>query len=246
MSRVSIFADQDVGLEAVRFVINNKRSVLQSVVVIEENEISSLARSAGCDVIFYHDISDTNVADLFTGIELIVLAWWPKIIRKNLIDLPGVRIVNFHPSLLPYNRGKNYNFWTIVEETPFGVTIHEVNEGIDSGDILFQKTIEKNWEDTGESLYNKAKASMLELFTESFGQLVEGHYVKQSQDFSKGSIHFAKELDPVSQIFLDKTYTGKELLNLLRARTFAGKPGCFFYDQNEKFEIAITINKITK
>lgn len=246
MSGVSIFADQDIGLEAVRFVINNKRHLLQSVVVIEENEISSLARSVGCDVIFFHDISDTNVVDLFAGIELIVLAWWPKIIGRNLIGLSGVRIVNFHPSLLPYNRGKNYNFWTIVEETPFGVTIHEVNEGIDSGDILFQKTIEKNWEDTGESLYKKAKTSMLELFTESFDLLVEGKYFKQTQDFSKGSMHFAKELEPASEIFLDKTYTGKELLNLLRARTFAGKPGCFFYDKNEKFEITITIKKITK
>lgn len=246
MSKISIFADQEVGLEAVKIAVNKNRSVLQSVVVIEDNEIASFARSVGCDVILYQEISNANVADIFTGIELIVLAWWPKIIGKNLIGLPGVRIVNFHPSLLPYNRGKNYNFWTIVEETPFGVTIHEVNEGIDSGDILFQKSIEKSWEDTGESLYNKAKTSMLALFAESFDQLIQGQYVKKAQDLNIGSIHFAKELDPASQIFLEKTYTAKELLNLLRARTFFGKPGCFFYDQNEKFEISINIKKINK
>ena len=42
---------------------------------------------------------------------------------------------------MPYNRGSHPNFWSFVENTPAGVTIHEVDEGVDTGKIINQKQI---------------------------------------------------------------------------------------------------------
>jgi len=53
----------------------------------------------------------------------------------------GNRAINLHPSLLPWNRGAHSNFWSFLEDTPKGVTIHIIDEGIDTGDILLQKKI---------------------------------------------------------------------------------------------------------
>ena len=52
------------------------------------------------------------------------------------------KIINLHISYLPYNKGAHPNFWSFADNTPSGVTIHEVNENLDSGNIIFQKKIE--------------------------------------------------------------------------------------------------------
>ena len=54
--------------------------------------------------------------------------------KKHTIDLFD-HILNIHPSLLPFGRGKYGYFWSIINSEPFGVTIHLVDEGIDSGKI---------------------------------------------------------------------------------------------------------------
>ena len=79
-----------------------------------------------------------NTNAICDGVEVIFLAWWPKIVLDYIVDAPNVGVANFHPTFLPYDRGKNYVFWRLVEGTSFGVTLHFVDEGIDSGDIAFQ------------------------------------------------------------------------------------------------------------
>ena len=73
-------------------------------------------------------------------------------------------VINLHPSYLPYCRGKDPNFWSIVDEVEFGVSIHKVTPGIDDGPIIFQKKIKKSWVDNGQTLYNKAKMEIVKLF----------------------------------------------------------------------------------
>ena len=51
-------------------------------------------------------------------------------------------IYNLHISFLPYNRGAHPNFWSFIENTPSGVTIHKIDQGIDTGKIIFQKMID--------------------------------------------------------------------------------------------------------
>ena len=61
---------------------------------------------------------------------------------------------------------------------------------------------------------------------------------------SKGSFHLAKELDRASYIELDKNYCARDLLNLVRARTFDGHPACSFKEKNgEEFEVRIEIRR---
>jgi methionyl-tRNA formyltransferase len=174
------------------------------------------------------------------------LAWWAYILKEPIIKLPKVGVLNFHPSFLPYNRGKNYNFWTIVEDCPFGVTIHFVDIGIDTGDIIFQEQIYKTWEDNGKTLYVKAQQAIINLFIKNYNNIITGNYQRQQQNLTEGSFHTAKELDMASIIDLNKTYTAKELINLIRARTFEPHPSCWFDDNGEKFEIRVQISKVSQ
>ncbi len=179
--------------------------------------------------------------------DLGILAWWPYIIDKSLITIPERGFINFHPGYLPYNRGKDPNFWAIASGTPFGVTIHYVNEGVDTGDIIVQKKIEINWEDTGRSLYVKAKKAVLDLFREYYTQITSDNISSSPQVLKNKNIkyhHSRSEIQAASEVKLDKKYSAKDLLNLIRARTFAPHPAAWFKDAGEKYEVRINITKM--
>ena len=72
-------------------------------------------------------------------IQNIFLLWWPKIIKKDLIEIPSSGVINIHPSYLPFCRGKDPNYWALRDDLKFGVSIHKVTPGIDDGPILFRK-----------------------------------------------------------------------------------------------------------
>ena len=173
-----------------------------------------------------------------------VLAWWPKLIKEPLLSLPKNGYINTHPSLLPYNRGKHYNFWALVEKVPFGVTLHFIDSGIDTGDIIFQKSIPYDWCDAGETLYKKAQAEMINLFIKKYYLIRIKNYKKKCQDLNSGSFHHSSELNKICEIGLNEKYQARHFLNLLRARTFEGHPGCFFFENGNKYEISITIKKL--
>ena len=100
--------------------------------------------------------------------DLGILAWWPRIISSKIISQPKYGFVNTHNSFLPNNRGKHPYFWAMVEERDYGVTLHWVDEGIDTGDIIAQKQIKFDWEDNAETIYNRSLEEMIQLFCNSY------------------------------------------------------------------------------
>ena len=63
------------------------------------------------------------------------------IISKEIIDFVNGKAINLHISYLPFNKGSHPNIWSFLEDTPKGVTIHHIDEGIDTGDIIVQKEV---------------------------------------------------------------------------------------------------------
>lgn len=175
--------------------------------------------------------------------DLGILAWWPHIVRRDVLAAPRLGFLNCHPSLLPHNRGKHYNFWALVEEAPFGVSLHWVTEQVDAGDIAFQAPVPVTWEDTGETLFHKARTAMVELFRASYDRIRRGDIPRIPQELSRGSFHKASEIDAASRIDLDAKVRARDLLNLLRARTFAGFPAAWFVDDGTRYEVRVEIRK---
>lgn len=238
-----LFADGHVGLEIAEFLIQNFKEDLALIITIEENNIFRKAQNFGVQTLVF-TTSDELINKLPADLDFGLLAWWPKLIPKTLIECAKYGFINTHPSFLPFNKGKNYNFWALVEQNPFGVSLHQVDEGIDTGPILAQREIYYDWTDTGETLFNKAQSKIIELFTETYPKIRSGKVVFKKQNESEGSFHFASEMDAVSKIDLDKYYKSRDLINLLRARTFEGYPGCWFMENEEKYEISIKVKKV--
>lgn len=241
--RLALFADGEVGLSITRMIINDFFDDLAVVVVTQEGVVSRIANEAGVAVCLF-SCEDDLIKRLPDNLDLGLLAWWPKIISERLLRVPKMGFINTHPSLLPFNKGKHYNFWALVEQAPFGVTLHRVDAGIDTGHIVAQKKISYDWTDTGGTLYRKAQAAMLDLFSETWPTIRNGNIPSTPQVAGDGSFHRANELAIASRINLDGIYRGRDLINLLRARTFPPHPGCWFEDNGQYYEIQIEIRKI--
>lgn len=242
--KILLMADGSVGLKIVSWLVENYPEDLSAVVVTTENDIFSLAKSKCIPTLIFRSEEDlVSKISIPTWADLGILAWWPKLVSSRMLSSTRLGFINTHPSLLPHNRGKHYNFWALIEQAPFGVSLHFVDEGIDSGDVIAQSPIFYDWEDTGESLYLKAQEAMFALFTKEYPRIREGSIVRTKQDLAAGSVHYSEELTSASEIKLDKQYLARDLFNLLRARTFPGKPGCYFEQDGETFEVRINIKR---
>ena len=240
--RLLLMADGSVGREIASFLMRSYPGDISLLVTSEPNEISRLAEENGIPVTTY--LSDEELMNQFDrGFDLGVLAWWPYLLKPRVLAMPRLGFINTHPSLLPHNRGKHYNFWALVEQAPFGVTLHRVDAGIDTGDIVAQSAIDYDWCDTGKTLYIKAQEEMVKLFSTHYPVLRAGSLAGVPQNAEEGSSHLACEIEPASRLDLEGSYRCRDLINLLRARTFDGHPGCWFEDSGRRYEISISIRE---
>ena len=74
--------------------------------------------------------------------HFIISFGYRKIIGKDIIDNIKRPIINLHISYLPYNRGVYPNLNSFINKTPKGVTIHEIDNNIDTGKIIYQKKVD--------------------------------------------------------------------------------------------------------
>lgn len=79
-------------------------------------------------------------------------------------------VLNLHISYLPWNRGANPNFWSFVENTKKGVTIHEIDEKLDKGKILLRKELE--FDENREADWNMTIAEYKGKLKESEGNVL--------------------------------------------------------------------------
>jgi methionyl-tRNA formyltransferase len=97
-----------------------------------------------------------------------------------LARLPG-RAVNLHISLLPWNRGADPNLWSFVDGTPHGVTIHHLDPGVDTGDIIAQREVAFGAGETLRSSYQALQDAIQALFREHWPAIRDGHALRHPQ-----------------------------------------------------------------
>lgn len=250
--RLVLFATDYVGFKITEYLCRETDANVAVLCLSAEDRGGFNAAIADCFNARFPDrpvLTNPSDADLETlqnaEAHLGILAWWPHILKAPLLGVPARGWINCHPSYLPFNQGKDPNFWCLVDGSPAGATLHEVTTGVDQGPIIAQAKFDTDWTDTGESVYLRSRELMVELFRGNFGRIVRGDYTAQAQDLTAATSHTRKQLDPASEIHLDKTYTARELINILRARTFAPHPGAHFVENGEKYSLEIRIKKVS-
>lgn len=123
------------------------------------------------------------------------------ILPLTVIDLLPNPPINIHISLLPWNKGRNPNFWSWYENTPKGVTIHEITQGLDEGPVLASREVNFSPTDTLRSSYGLLLSAGLSLFNQHWDNIRLNRLDAQMQE-TKGSSHTQAEFDSLDN-FLD-------------------------------------------
>lgn len=151
--------------------------------------------------------------------KLIISYGYRYIIKKEIIDKYRGKIINLHISYLPWNRGVDPNIWSFIENTPKGVTIHLIDEGIDTGEIIFQKKLEFNKNvETLRSSYEILQEEIQLLFKENWQKIKSFDFVSKKQ-IEKGSLHYKKDLEKIKSSIEDFNWDipVSKLINIYRS-----------------------------
>ncbi|MBQ9549651.1 MAG: methionyl-tRNA formyltransferase [Lachnospiraceae bacterium] len=120
--------------------------------------------------------------------ELIIVAAFGQILSKEILDIPKYGCINIHASILPKYRGASpIQSCIMAGEKETGVTIMRMDEGLDTGDIILQRSIPIAEDETGGSLFDKLSELGASLMIEAVSDLKEGKTEYTPQDSSKSS-----------------------------------------------------------
>ncbi len=149
--------------------------------------------------------------------DIIISFGYNKILKKNVLEKISRPPINLHISYLPFNKGAHPNFWSFIKKTPKGVSIHEINKGIDDGGIIARKKVnfKLNNNSTFTNTYQKLIIEVEDLFKRNIKKIINNKY-KFIRVYSKGSFHKKKDLpkDLINWNMVIKKYLKKTKLNL--------------------------------
>jgi methionyl-tRNA formyltransferase len=145
----------------------------------------------------------------------------------------GIPCINFHPGFSPHNRGWFPHVFSMINGKPAGITIHEMDEQIDHGPIIYQERIEIGVSDVSRDVYTRIIEREKILFEEWIERIIRNQYVARPPA-EEGNYNSKKDFEQLREMRLDETSTARELLNYLRAMSFRGYNNAWFRDENGK------------
>ena len=126
--------------------------------------------------------------------DLIISFGYRNIIDQKILSIVKRPILNLHISYLPFNRGSHPVFWSFVENTPKGITIHEIDNEIDMGNIIFRKKyVFKKKNLTFKEAYLFLINEIEKLFIKKYDNIITKKYFVKKIN-SRGTFHKSSEL----------------------------------------------------
>jgi methionyl-tRNA formyltransferase len=207
------------------------------------SEIRHEVENTNCTVLDGSRLKEAGVLEQVRKLEadIAVSVLFAYVVDDVFIGLFSKGCINLHPALLPHNRGRFPNIWSIVSKTPAGVTLHYIDKGIDTGDVIAQKEVPVEVTDTGATLYRRLEMAGLELFKANWPAIRVGTAPRKPQPPGLGSYHRVRDVETIDEIDLQKSYRAEDLLNVIRARTFAPHKGAYFMHQGRKIYLRLEL-----
>lgn len=176
----------------------------------------------------WNEFWETADIDLMFGVS------WRYLIPARVYQRPRLGTFVFHDSLLPAYRGFAPTVWAMINgEDQTGVTLFEIADEVDSGDIVDQEPVSIGPDDTISLVLERVTQTYLTLLERNLGRLLEGTVPRYPQDHAEAS-YTCKRLPEDNQI--DWTASSERIYNLIRAVT-KPYPGAYTYLAGQKLQV---------
>ena len=153
---------------------------------------------------------------LKANVDIVMVGTWKEKLKKETFSMPKIGTVNIHPSLLPRYRGPNpYTQVILRGEKKTGVTVHLIDENLDTGAILLQKEFDILPSDTGKELRERAFVAARELASEFFRKIQREVIIPIKQNESRAT--YFGNVDEMLKMLDFENRTAEELYVIIRA-----------------------------
>ncbi|OBI46128.1 methionyl-tRNA formyltransferase [Mycobacterium colombiense] len=197
--------------------------------------VEDLARDHGIPVHIAETV-DAETIDLVKRAEpdVIVVNSWYYRMPAELYNLPPHGTLNFHDSLLPRFTGFSPVLWALISGEPeFGLTVHRMDDGLDTGDILVQRSVPIGPTDTGTELVLRGMDLIPAVLAEALGALESGTAVWRPQNKTERTyFHKRSERDSL----IDWSWSAEDLERFVRALSDP-YPRAFTFYRGERIEV---------
>ena len=178
-----------------------------------------LAQSAHVPCFIDSGNQQAQMADWMRGLapDIVYCFGWSYLLRKEILQIPRLGVLGYHPTPLPRNRGRHPIIWTLtlgLNET--ASTFFFMDEGADSGDLLSQRRLEVSHDDAAASLYARLKELALEQIEAFTPLLASGDYERMPQVHANAN-YWRKRIKADGKI--DWRMPAAGIYNLVRALT---------------------------
>lgn len=240
IKRTAFLGSKKIGYECLRLAISNKNLDFVGVLTAPKNlldgadTIYELCNAKGIPVL-------SSLEELLgRDVDILISVQYHEILKQRHIAIAKEIAINLHMAPLPEYRGCNqFSFAIIDQRKEFGTTIHRLEEGIDSGDILFEQRFQIPENCFVQDLYQLTFQNSVELFKRALPELVGGQYsvVPQSVlEMERGSsYHFRNEIDAIKKI--DPTWEIEKQKRHFRATWFPPFSPPFSIINGDKVEL---------
>lgn len=249
-NKVVLFVNDIVGLEVVKKI--KEQDEIGFLFIHEEKlrkcgeQIIQAAGVSQSQIFVGKDILKEEVLELLREYkpDIFITCYWAHLLRPEAFNIPKFGCLNFHPALLPYNRGWYPSVYPFLDGSPFGVTLHLIDEGADTGPIIAQREIIPKVHENSGHLYLNAQKEITSLFFETWEKLKLEGIKPIEQDHSRFTYHSKKEISSYDEINLDEVGTFKKLINKIKARMFVEKSFAFIKVGNKKYRVKLLIEEM--
>lgn len=191
------------------------------------------AEKYGIPVYQPNTLRDGEALSILKGInpDIIVVVAYGKILPEEILNLPKYGCINGHASLLPKYRGASPIQWCIVcGEEKTGVTVMQMDAGMDTGDILTQKEVEIGETETAEELFDRLSVISADLMLRTLDNIENITPIKQNEADATYAPIIKKEM-----ALLDFSKSAKELHNAVRG--YYSWPVAFFFLKGKRIKV---------
>ena len=220
--KIGYFADGKWAHEAFKLIHQDKNMAIKFICVrygTRDLVLKESAEESGIEYLCHKNINSENFLERIREFQcdLFVSMSFDQIFKTEIINIPRLKTINCHAGKLPYYRGRNILNWVLInDEEEFGITVHYIDEGIDTGDIILQKTFRITDNDDYNTLLNIAYKECAVLLYDSIKLIREGkHEPRKQADIHPVGFYCGvrQEGDEV----LDWHQSSREIFNFIRA-----------------------------
>lgn len=246
--RVVMFGYQTWGHRTLQALLDSEHDVVTVVThpksehayeKIWSDSVADLAEKHGIPVII-RNRPDDELVDRLREVapDIIVANNWRTWMPPEIYNLPVHGTLNIHDSLLPAYAGFSPLIWALINGEPeVGVTAHLMDEELDAGDIVIQRSVAVGPTDTTTDLFHRTVDLIAPVTTEALGLIASGQTEFTRQDRSKASF-FHKRAE--EDIRIDWTWPAQDLERLIRAQS-APYPSAFTFHKGQRLEVVSAV-----